>query len=184
MSGTYTFFAFSCDSPPSSPHSVHFSSPLHKISRKSQLHPFSLLSPPILLSPLEAGFVHPFTTLLSSKPAIVKGNGGVYVSILPTLAASSTMADFALLFGSLSWLLSCHTILAWIFPCCPWICPVSLLCRLFHLHQLSTLVSPGPKPGSSLSTIHISSWAISAYVYKHYLQLLVPASPSPAQLSP
>lgn len=47
MSGTYTFFGFSYDSPPSSPHSIHFSSSLHKISRKSQLHPFSLSLQPL-----------------------------------------------------------------------------------------------------------------------------------------
>ena len=39
-------------------------------------------------------------------------------------------------------------------------------------------VSLGPRPGSSLSTIQISSWASCAYVHKHHLQPLVPGSPS------
>ena len=61
---------------------------------------FSLLSLPIIVNLLEVGCIHPFMTLLSSHPGllIVKSNS---LCILPTLTASSTMAVFILLFGTL-----------------------------------------------------------------------------------
>lgn len=123
--------------------------------------------------------VHPFTTIsLNLAPMASMLSNAMDISPLPH---SRDHGNLALPFGTLSLLLGCHTILA-----------------LFALSQCALLASYA---GFSLpSALHVVEPRVQALVlslhhpyillgnlhdvYKHHLQLLAPASPSPAQPSP